>query len=265
MLALSLGFVIIPLFTDHIYMSRFSVIFFAAVLLAPSLAFAKRAAPVKVEPVIYQGIRYVAPNDDGRHARIEAWDVQTDKKLWDLTIFTNRINLKLEQDAQWVFIKTLKIQDDTLYLTSESGKIYQVNLNTKVVTEIGQSNPILQPVSDHKPSYEDFVSKHNFPYVASSDRQKRFREDYSLLSVGLTKAEVLEVLGEPDYSQQGWSKTEPREYLGSHWIYFFEKPNPNLVNEDKDKRIDVFFEPYDRVDWIASNVEGLGQIGSPRK
>src|SRR5580693_6373865 len=173
-------------------MTRFSLTVYAVALLAPGLAFAKRAAPAKVEPVIYQGIRYVAPNDDGRRARIEAWDVQTDKKLWDLTIFTNPINPKLEQDAQWVFIKTLEVRDSMLYLASESGKIYQVNLKTKVVTETGQSNPILQPVSDHKPSYKDFVSTHTFPYIAPPERQKRLRQDYSLLSVGLTKAEVLE-------------------------------------------------------------------------
>jgi hypothetical protein len=246
-------------------MTRFFVILCAIALLAPAFAFAKRTAPAKVEPVIYQGIRYVAPNDDGRHARIEAWDVQTDKKLWDLTIFTNRIDPKLEQEIQWVFIKTLEIRDSILYLTSENGKIYWVNLKTKVVTETGQSNPTLQPVSDHKPSYEDFVSTHTFPYTAPPDRQKRFRQDYSLLSVGLTKAEVLEVLGEPDYSEQNWSKTEPREYRGSRWTYFFEKQGPHLVNENKDRKIDVFFEPYDRIDWITSNIEGLGQIGSPRK
>lgn len=246
-------------------MIRFFVILCALGLLTPSLALAKRAAPAKVEPVVYQGIRYVTPNDDGRHAHIEAWDVQTDKKLWDLTIFTNRIDPKLEQDVQWVFIKTLEVRDGILHLTSENGRIYQVNLKTKVVTESEPPGPILQPASDHKPSYEDFISTHTFPYMAPPDRQKRFRQDYSLLSVGLTKAEVLEVLGEPDYSQQRWSKTEPREYLGSHWTYFFEKPDPNLVNENKDKRIDVFFESYDRIDWITSNVEGLGQIGTPRR
>ena len=73
-------------------MSRSVLIFVAVALLLPSLALAKRVAPAKVDPVIYQGVRYTAPNDDGRRAYIEAWDVQTNKKLWDLTIFTNRID-----------------------------------------------------------------------------------------------------------------------------------------------------------------------------
>jgi hypothetical protein len=82
------------------FMSRFVLIFVAVELLLRSLVLGKRVAPAKVEPVIYQGVRYIAPNDDRRRAYIEARDVQTDKKLWDLTIFTNRIDPTLEEDVQ---------------------------------------------------------------------------------------------------------------------------------------------------------------------
>ena len=115
-------------------MTRFILTFFAAVLL-PCLASAKRTAPAKVEPVIYQGIRYIAPNDDGRRAYIEAWNIRTNKKLWDLTVFTNHLDPKLEEDVQWVFIKTLEIRDGTLIVTSERGKTYRVDLATKTVTQ----------------------------------------------------------------------------------------------------------------------------------
>ena len=118
-------------------MSRFVLVFVAVALLGPSLAFAKRVAPAKVEPVIHQGVRYTAPNDDGRRAYIEAWDVQTNKKLWDLTIFTNRIDPTLEGDVQWIFIKALNIRDGALMVTSERDKIYRVDLKTKTVTESG--------------------------------------------------------------------------------------------------------------------------------
>ena len=122
-------------------MSRFVLIFVALALLLPSLALAKRVAPAKVEPVIYQGVRYTAPNDDGRRAYIEAWDVQTNKKLWDLTIFTNRFDPALEEDVQWVFIKTLNIREGVLVVTSERDKIYRVDLKTKTVTESERPNP----------------------------------------------------------------------------------------------------------------------------
>jgi hypothetical protein len=53
----------------------------------PCLPAAKRIPPAKVAPVVYEGIRYVAPNDDGRRAYIEAQEIQTNRKLWDLTVF----------------------------------------------------------------------------------------------------------------------------------------------------------------------------------
>jgi len=120
---------------------RSFVIFVAVALLPPSLAIAKRVAPAKVEPVVYQGVRYIAPNDDGHRAYIEAWDVQTNKKLWDLTIFTNRIDPALEEDVQWVFIKALNIRDGALVVTSERDKIYRVDLKTKAVTQSERPNP----------------------------------------------------------------------------------------------------------------------------
>jgi hypothetical protein len=115
-------------------MTRVILIVFAATVL-PCLASAKRAAPAKVEPVIDAGIRYVAPNDDGRRAYIEAWDVKTNKKLWDLTVFTNPIDPKLEEDVQWGFIEKLSVRDGTLMVTSERGKTYHVDLRTKAVTQ----------------------------------------------------------------------------------------------------------------------------------
>src|SRR5204863_7245764 len=132
LMSFSLGF-----FT---FMSRFVLIFVALALLLASLALAKRVAPAKVEPVIYQGIRYIAPNDDGRRAYIEAWDVRTNKKIWDVTVFTNRIDPKLEEDVQWVFVTTLNVRDGTLIVTSERGKIYSVDVNTKAVTQSERPN-----------------------------------------------------------------------------------------------------------------------------
>jgi hypothetical protein len=105
------------------------------------LASAKRIALAKVEPVIHDGIRYVAPNDNGHRAYIEAWNVQTNKKLWDLTVFTNRIEPGREEDVQWVFINELSVRDGTLLVTSERGKTYQIDLKTKMITQSGPRSP----------------------------------------------------------------------------------------------------------------------------
>ena len=111
------------------------ILVLSAIALVPCLALAKRAAPSKVEPMIHDGIRYVAPNDDGRRAYIEAWYVQTNKKLWDLTVFTNRIDPKLEEDVQWVFINKLSVRAGTLLVTSERGNTYQIDLKTKAISQ----------------------------------------------------------------------------------------------------------------------------------
>src|SRR4030095_1527976 len=66
---------------------------------------------------------------------IEAWNVGTNKKLWELTIFTNPIDPNLEEDVQWVFIKALDVQDGRLIVTSERGKTYHVDVNTKAITQ----------------------------------------------------------------------------------------------------------------------------------
>ena len=119
---------------NRVRMTR-QVLTFAALVLLPSLALSKRSEPAKVDPVIHEGIRYIAPNDDGRRGYIEAWEIQTNKKLWELTVFTNRLDLKLEEDVQWVFIKSLSQQDGMLVVTSERGKTYQVDLKTKAIIQ----------------------------------------------------------------------------------------------------------------------------------
>jgi hypothetical protein len=115
-------------------MTRFISIFLPFVLLA-ALTSAKRAAPTKIEPVIHDDVRYVAPNDDGRRAYIEAWDVQTNKKLWDLTVFKNRIDPQLEEDVQWIFINAVSLHDATLIVASERGNTYEIDLKTKAITK----------------------------------------------------------------------------------------------------------------------------------
>jgi hypothetical protein len=46
-------------------MARLLIVLLFTLILSPFAA-AKRIAPAQVEPVIYEGIRYLAPNDDGR-------------------------------------------------------------------------------------------------------------------------------------------------------------------------------------------------------
>lgn len=129
-----------------------SALFLAIIL--PDLSSAKRSAPTTVEPVVYEGVRYVAPNDDGRRGHIEAWEVRTNKKLWDLTVFTNSIDPKMEEDVQWVFINRLFVREGTLFVVSERGNTHEVDLKTKEITPadpVSSQAPSASPVPDDAP------------------------------------------------------------------------------------------------------------------
>jgi hypothetical protein len=106
------------------------------VLFAPTLVHAKRKAPPKVQPVLYEGVRYTAPNDDGRRAYVQAWDTTTNKLLWEVTVFRNVIVPLLEEDVQYVYIKRMSIEDRMLVLVAEDGRRYSLDLKTREVKSL---------------------------------------------------------------------------------------------------------------------------------
>jgi hypothetical protein len=85
-----------------------SVVMLLSALLLPQFASSKRLAPGNVKPVVYRGIRYVAPNNDGRLGYVEVWNVGTNQKPWELTIFTNPIDpIRQRNGRQQTLRKTL--------------------------------------------------------------------------------------------------------------------------------------------------------------
>jgi hypothetical protein len=145
-------------------------------LFLPGSISAKRIAPAAVEPVIYQGIRYVAPNDEGRRAYVEAWDVQTNRKLWDLTVFTNRIDPNREEDVQWVFIITMSIRDHTLVVTSERGMTYRIDLQTKAITQSEAAWSAAPDMIAHSPDIPEVIGK----VIASESLAKKYELSYRM-------------------------------------------------------------------------------------
>jgi hypothetical protein len=107
-----------------------------AVELFAGPAFAKRRPPTKVDPVVIEGIRYIAPNHDPYRGYVEAWDVQTNQKLWEVTIFRNRIDPNLEEDVQHVFIKSLTPDHGKLLVGNEKNRSYTLDLKTRAVEGI---------------------------------------------------------------------------------------------------------------------------------
>jgi hypothetical protein len=115
-------------------MTRYAISLLLLLLLAcPNLAYAKRTAAPKVEPVVFEGMLFTAPNDNGRRAYVQAWDIKTGEKLWEVTVFRNFIKPWMEECVQWVFIKDLRIDNGKLIVLAERDRVYSVDLKTRAV------------------------------------------------------------------------------------------------------------------------------------
>jgi len=157
--------------------SHFRITFVTTLFLAvflPGAISAKRLTPATVEPVIHEGVRYVAPNDDGRRGYIEAWDVRTNNKLWDLTVFTNRIDPKREEDIQWFFITALGLRGHTLVVRSERGTTYQIDLQTKAITGTESAWSAAPNLTAHSADVPEVIKK----AIANGSLPKKFELDY---------------------------------------------------------------------------------------
>ena len=95
---------------------------------------AKRKAPKPVQPVIHNGVRYVAVHWGGRVGKrqngghVQAWDVKTNTCLWTRQAYTTRYRRGLESDVQDVFITSMKVVGDKLAVTNERGKTFKLDL-----------------------------------------------------------------------------------------------------------------------------------------
>lgn len=89
---------------------------------------AKRAAPPDVSPVRQANLEFRAPNTLDQMGMVEVWDVARGTKLKELRIYHISRNPLLEEDAQWIFIKSLTLDWPTLIVTTERGKVYRVKV-----------------------------------------------------------------------------------------------------------------------------------------
>ena len=113
-------------------------------LVTAPYSFAKRLAPAMVEPVVAEGVKYLAPHVAPGYMEaygfptcptgcVEAWDEKTGKLLWRVQVYEVQYDNKRERDVQDVFVRFLKIQDGSLLVENESGARFTVDLKSHVV------------------------------------------------------------------------------------------------------------------------------------
>lgn len=97
-----------------------------------SSALAKRGPIPIVAPIERDGIRYVAPNDDGQREYVQALDILSGKLLQEVTLKRNFIWPWIEGDVQVVFISSMRIEGDMLVITDEKDRVFKYKLLKKI-------------------------------------------------------------------------------------------------------------------------------------
>ena len=97
----------------------------------PLVALAKRIPAPKVEPVVYDEIQYIAPNDNGRREYIHALDAKTGKLLKEITLKKNFIRFWIEEDIQWFYITKMEVREGCLVVTDEKNREFKMKLLKK--------------------------------------------------------------------------------------------------------------------------------------
>ncbi len=104
------------------------VLMLVAVFFCPLAAFAKRAAPKPVSPVVHNGVEYRANVWDTGF--VEAIDLASQKNLWRTRVYYVWYMPLAEKDCQDIFITSLAVHDGKLLVRNEAGRSYRVDLRT---------------------------------------------------------------------------------------------------------------------------------------
>jgi hypothetical protein len=111
-------------------------------LMVPFVAFGKHPAPPQVGAVTNNGVRYVVPNDNGLRAYVEAWDIQTGKKLWAKTVVRHYYIPPFGTECtHFEYLKEMRLQGDTLILTSDRGRTFSLDTRTRAVRRVKTEEP----------------------------------------------------------------------------------------------------------------------------
>ena len=101
---------------------------FCSFVYAKKISLQKKIAAPKIEPLIYKGIKFMVPNTVKEMGYVQAWDVETGKKVLEKKVYSVIINPFWENDIQWVFIISLSLEDGKLLVVNEKGREYKIGI-----------------------------------------------------------------------------------------------------------------------------------------
>jgi hypothetical protein len=95
---------------------------------------AKRAQPKPVTPIFYDTIQFQAP--DSLMGFVVAKDKRTNKEIWTKQVYKVSYDKDLEQDVQDVFIDSLIVKCNYLFIHNEANQVYKIDINTLQITKL---------------------------------------------------------------------------------------------------------------------------------
>jgi hypothetical protein len=126
--------------------------------------------------------------------------------------------------------------------------------------------PDTRAVPDGMPTSEEFEKGiQKYPYSASPERSAIVVSGLKKAERYMTKQQVLNLLGRPEYSSIIYGpKGLGERWLGSSWTYWLSKRDSGVNMYDP--CVVVFFNTNGLADWIVpSNIAGAHEIGGPRE
>jgi len=91
-------------------------------------AAAKRISPKPVTPVFIDSIKFLAPDSSMGYG--EARSKNTNSLIWRKPVYTVSYDNNLEKDVQDVFIDSMIVKCNYLFIRNEEHEVYKINLKT---------------------------------------------------------------------------------------------------------------------------------------
>jgi hypothetical protein len=115
----------------------------------------------------------------------------------------------------------------------------------------------------HARSYLEFIRTiERFPYEAPQSKKDRIANNYVKLKTGMTKVEIVFIMGEPDYSSDAQALDPPFRRQGTYWTYNLAIKDPKLVSLDTDQYLNIFFDVREKAySFSPHNLPGLAPKG----
>ena len=114
-----------------------------AIVLAQADAEAKHICP-RIEPVVIDGIRFSAPNDQGFRGYVRAIDAKTGTNLWEKTIYRVIWRFPLpELDLYYCVITEMKAKDGRLLIQNDRKKWYSLDPKNRRVKRIKTEEAVI--------------------------------------------------------------------------------------------------------------------------